>query len=375
MRRLTAAATAVVLVLVTVPIAAAARRGTITGKVVDGATGRPVAGARITLTAGTPTGRQFTRGTTTGRDGTYRFGRLPAGGNRFFAIDARYDGGLFAGRTLQIPADTENSPVIRTKITVWETTSDPTAILLRRDDLFVVPDKDEGGIGVIESVLIVNRSREAYVGRGDGANRATLGFALPPDATGISIVDSDLDIPEIVPTDFGFGTTVAIPPGSTRLTFSYRMPSSGGTFDLSRPALYPTLELTVYASDPLEVASNRLADAGVQQIGEDEYRAYSTDDDIDAGDETQLVVTAAADPRALTVPLTLGAAAVATLLAAWTIARGRRRRRAGAGLQGPGLVEEIARLDLAYEAGDLDRESYLRRRGDLKERLRAGAPR
>ena len=68
----------------------------------------------------------------------------------------------------------------------------------------------EQGIRIIESTTVVNQTDMAYIGRGMGITGQkggpTLGFSLPVDcnSTAVSIVDSDLDLPHIDCTDFGF---------------------------------------------------------------------------------------------------------------------------------------------------------------------------
>src|SRR5207247_6881000 len=113
------------------------------------------------------------------------------------------DRGLFAGRAVSLPSDTSRSPVIATRLKVWRTTSDPTVIGIVRDDLFVVPSSDNAA--VIESIRVFNSSNYAYIGRGGGLTNGTTGsvpslaLSLPAgaNANGVSIVRSDVDIPEL----------------------------------------------------------------------------------------------------------------------------------------------------------------------------------
>ena len=44
--------------------------------------------------------------------GRYSFDHLQASTNRIYALNARYDGGLFAGGAIQVPANTMVPPVI-----------------------------------------------------------------------------------------------------------------------------------------------------------------------------------------------------------------------------------------------------------------------
>jgi hypothetical protein len=253
---------------------------------------------------------------------------------------------------------------------VWDTTSDPAAILVKRDDLFVVAN--ETSVGVIEAVTVTNQSDRAYIGRGaalagDDASGASVAFALPAGAVDLSLYESDLDIPEVVEVDQGFAATVAFPPGDTRTTFSYRLPGGGGSFDLSRPALYETLELSVYAAPPLEIRSNRLDARGDVTIDGRRYERWSATEPLDAGDPLQTLAIAEASPPFLAIALS-AAAVLLIVLAAILVAR--RKKRDTEPRDRARLLEEVARLDIDYEAGDIDHRNWDDRRTTLLGQLR-----
>ncbi|MDQ3982663.1 MAG: carboxypeptidase-like regulatory domain-containing protein, partial [Actinomycetota bacterium] len=194
--------------------AAAAAGGTIRGRVINESTGRPQPGVRVTVTTALEDGSEAAEYTAvTDERGRYVFTDLKTGEDRFYAVDARFRRGTFAGGVVTIPSDTVRAPVIDTTLRVWDTTTDPTAIVIRRDSIFVVPSDE--GIGVIEAVQVTNIADDAYIGRGRalGAERygevASLGFPVPEGAElpAAPIVDSDIDIPSIVGTSFGFAAT------------------------------------------------------------------------------------------------------------------------------------------------------------------------
>jgi hypothetical protein len=367
----------------------AAPKGVIEGRVVNGATGNPQPGVEVTLVGATQNGDEsLERTETTSRTGTYRFTGLPTGDDRLYALDATYAGGLFAGRAVSIPSDSERTPVIETTLRVWDTTTDPAAIFVRRNDVFVVPA--DGRAGVVESVTVVNPTDFAYIGRAGqtegagGPSTPSLGFALPGGASerGVRILDADLDIPRIVQTDFGFGVTVAIPPGENRITYTYELPSSGGSFDVSRSALYSIGEFSVYAADPLGVESNRLDGGDSVDIEGTTYRRWATDDSIDPGDPVQAVAIARAG---LEPGLVAGIAAAVALTVVLGLLAYRRARRppttiGTARAPRPALatradvIEAIAALDVAYQAGNVSESDWRTRRNELKEELRDFAP-
>ena len=382
MRRLTLP---LVLLLAFAPAGAAraAKTGTIEGRVINGTTGKPQRGVEVTLTRGQ--GDDSTEETVvTDRSGRYRFADLPTGEEVFYVLDARYEGGLFAGRPLTIPADTREPPVIDTTLRVFEPTTDPNAILIRSDRLFVVHDEDR--LSVIEAISVVNPTKSAYIGRGSALSESdedgvtpSLGFALP-DATvpeTFRWLDADLDVPEAVEIQgVGFGITSAIPPGQVDFTFSYQLEGTGGTFDISRRALYEISEFSVFAADPLEVTSNRLQAKGQVDVQGTKYREFTSPEDLDAADPIQILVVAQGGSS---LPFIGGAIAVLVLALAigmFAFRRAKKRKpraaqRDTSPLSHDELVTAIADLDLRFEAGDISEDDYARRRAELKTRVAA----
>lgn len=353
-----------------------AATGVIEGRVVSGTTGRAQPGVRLTLTTGTEDGDN--RRVATARSdakGRYRFTRLETGADRFYALDARFRGGLFAGRPVSLPSDTQERPVITSTLRVWDTTTDPEVIRVERDNLFVVPN--DTGVGVIESVTVHNESDAAYIGRGaamvgEEASGASVAFPLPPGASGINVYESELDIPDLVEVDQGFAATVAFPPGRTRTTFSYVLTGEGGTFDLSRPSFYPTAELSIYAAEPLEVRSNRLEPQDAVTLEDKTYARWSTSEPIAAGDPLQAIAVANASISVAPLLATIGAILAVGIGAGWALTRRRRRTPVVPAVSNRDrLLEEVAALDIAFEAGEIDENSWGAARARLLDRLRS----
>ena len=369
MRRLVLA---LLLLVPVAPSAVAAPRGDIVGRVLDGNSGDPVAGVDITLTIGSTEDADVREVTaTTDRRGRYSFESLRTGSERFYALDARYEGGLFAGRPVTLPSDTAEPPEIETTLRVWPTTTDPATILMRRNDLFVVQDRD--GAAIIESVTIVNPGNRAYIGRGGETDSPSLGFALPAEAekSTLQILDADVDVPRLLDTDFGFGITTAIPPGQTSLTFTYRVAGTGGNIDLSRRALYDIAEMSVYAAPPLEIDSNRLQPTDEElELEERTYKKWTAEGDIDPADMVQLSAVAQGEDSPWLIVGGAGALVLALLV---SVVAYRRARRQPARPMEPhdreDVVRAIARLDLLRESGEIDDARWERERDDLKRRL------
>jgi hypothetical protein len=354
--------------------AAGAERGTITGRIVNETTGRPQQGVRVKLEALERNAEEpVTYTVITGPNGRYEFEDLSTGDDWLYVIDARHDGGLFPGRPLTIPDNTTEPPVIDTTLRVWDTTTDPASVLVRRDNLFAVVDEEN--VAVIESVTIVNTTDLAYIGRGEKntGSAASFGFPLPDaaDVSSVRIEDAPFDVPRLVRTSFGFALTVAIPPDESQIVYSYRVTGGTGSFDLSRTMLYPTLEMSTFAERPLEIESSRLEPNGEVDLEKRTYRRWTSTDTLDAGDPVQILATASGTPS-WWVFAGAGAAVVLLIGVAFLFAR-RRSSADSAERDAPpardDLVAAIAALDLEFETGTMPRDEWEQKRHELKERL------
>jgi hypothetical protein len=359
---------AAIISLAAVAPASAAERGVITGRVVNQTTGQPAAGAEVTLAGADEDGSGRVRRTvTTEKDGSYRFDSLPSDPGWLFIVDARFDGGLFPGSPFRFPPGEE--PELQTSLKVWDTTADPNSIVIARDAMFVLPSS-ENAVGVVESVTVLNQTELAYVGRGmaTGSSETTFGFGLPAGAGDVAIQNASLDVPELVGTDFGFGITVALPPGESTFTYSYRVPADGLTYVLSKTALYPTADLLVFAGEPLEIASDRLRSDGTETVDDETYARWEAPGLVDAGDTVLIQATAEADIPWW--PFALGAGVlVAGIAAAYLVKRRRPRTDTSAAPSREELIAAIASLDVAFESGDIEKDEWETQRAELKSRL------
>jgi hypothetical protein len=158
--------------------------------------------------------------------------------------------------------------------------------------------------------------------------------------------------------------------GSNRTTFSYRLPETAAQRDISRTVLYPTAELNVHTRPPLTIESNRLEEAGEKSIEGTPYRVWTATDPIDAGDSLQMLAIAEAGTPAALIG---GVIAFALLLVgAGAFALRRRSARPAPPRPRPDrekVMTAIARLDVRYEAGEIDKDAWQRERDRLKRRI------
>jgi hypothetical protein len=382
--RLLAAALAILFLLAPSRIAAQTNeRGSISGVVTNGTTNEPQPGVEIRLLGGLgDDGGNFSQEISevarSDARGRFEFPELPSGEDRAYALDAAFDGGSFPGGVVTIPT---NGDVIEVEQRVWDTTSDPRAIVIQRNNMFLLRGDD--GASVIDSFTIINVSEEAYIGRGaemdEGSEEdpvPTLSFSFPAGADGLQIADSDLDIPELLNTETGVGITSAVPPDETRITFAYRLPVNTGQVDLSRRALYPILNLGVFAEPPFTVDSTRLTEDGEVTIEGETYTRYRSQESVTEGNSIPMIATA--EGSADTALIAGAAVAGGLLLVIVVLVLIRRRARRSSGERTPAvhvdesrddLLVAIARLDLQYRNGELDDLTWSARRAELKARL------
>lgn len=356
--------------------ARAASTGVIEGQVLDGRTEEPVSGVTVTLTSSSSVAGTETQDAVTDKEGRYRFDELATGDEVVYALDAEYQDGLFPGRALTIPDDTAQEPVIETTLRVWPTTTDQNAIVVARNDLFVV-ESEGAQVAVIETIQLTNISEEAYIGRGSAMTSdqegpfPSLGFALPARSTpdDVRIVDSQLDIPQLLRTDFGFGITTAIPPGPYTISFAYTVEGTAGSYDLSRRVLYPTLNFAVFSSENLIITSNRLDEKDeTAEIDGSTYRQFATGEDLDPADSVQVIaLTDAGVPAGLLLGMG-GALLLVAALGIYPLIRSRRSPKPRPATREE-LLGAIAELDLRHERGEIDDERWARERAELKGKI------
>ena len=381
MRRLSVVTGALLLLASAATPAHARRNTTISGTVVHGKSGDPVAKAEVRVIGARVDGRGrvFDETAKSNKKGSYAF-NVPGRKGLEFAVEVTYDNGLFVGDSVRIKKGTEK----QVHVEVWNTTSDPSAIRITEDHMVIA--QDESNTGVLEVVTVENPTKLAYIGRGRsmGANQdqdsPTLGFSLPAQAVGepIELIDSSLNRLYAVDASFGFAATVAIPPGETTATFRYLISGEGGRFDLTRRALYPTDVVTVLATDPLEVDSDRLDYEGREEIGEDEYRKWSSRNSFDAGDLIPvLAVAEGSGSSSLWIGILVGLGIIVLLAGLGMFARRQpaprpRARSKPARTKHPSredLVAAIAELDLRHESGEVPEREWTEERTRLKSLL------
>lgn len=382
---------------------AASGSGTITGTVLNGSKGNaPVAGQTVTLDMYVSHAQtQSAATTTTDAHGHFSFGNLDGSGSTIYQLDVKYANGDFTGATI----DFASSPTVDQTITVYDTTSDPSALSVTNTTmLFSPPNTQTGLIPVGVFITFKNSGKLAFVssaapGAAGGAPTggmptSLLRFALPPGAQNLTLGAGFTNV-QAMQVDKGFAALATIPPGTTQFAYVYDLPYTGTDYHFQFQAVYPTAQVT------LLVPTNVLVDDGdyaakppVQALGQ-QYQLLEADS-VQPGevlkmrlwdlpvpgeqadlDQRALLILAAvlALLMALLVGLYLkrGNLAVALrLLPASALAKPAGSRGSqGRDAERKRLLKQLLALEKQHTAGQLEDAEYQRRRGNTRRKLKS----
>jgi len=369
--------------------------GVIMGQVQNGTTGQPVGGVEVRLRRWQGESELPPLTVQADADGNFRFQGLDTRSQAFYRPEVVYNG-------IPFPADFVNFEPDVTQLTlplnVYETTTSDEAITVERFHFIIMGDQP-GFFSILELYQFSNYGDRAYVGQvNDEGLRETVRMALPAGAQNLFLQSGTLGV-DFLETDDGLVATAPVVPGEETLeaAFLYLVPYQGDTLSLDRPLYYDTALVNGLLMDlGAKLESEALAFGGERtaqgqtflqytgqnlKAGETLSLRLSNLDKIEftggtgsAGDSTVLPSTGLKQTTLLWMVLGLGAVAVAFTLAypsLRTRIRGevtaiegdlaRRRQR---------LLLTLARLDQAYEAGELNETVYRRARAHRKAELR-----
>ncbi|HZU05460.1 MAG TPA: hypothetical protein VFB73_05765 [Chloroflexota bacterium] len=143
-------------------------------------------------------------------------------------------------------------------------------------------DGDTRTLAVLERIELLNESDTTFVSSATGPLRpgeggragppqGLLRFALPRDAFDLT-VDQRLGAYDVIQVDRGFGSLLPVPPGTTDVTFGYRVPYPSNTYEWSTTVVYPTAALRVLVPAEWSVASAVLRPVETVEIGRRRYQ-------------------------------------------------------------------------------------------------------
>lgn len=322
---------------------------------------------------------------TTQADGRFRVENLPTDTDRRYGLQAAYKGVDYVHPQL-IELDEGASASVT--LQVYGTTTDDAAISVGRNHIIV--DFADNGLQVAEMYVFRNSGDRAYVGAGE-----TIRFGLPAGAQNLSFDDPRMSqSTELVENQVV--DTLPVPPGNRQVLVSYTVPYDGQSVTFQKGITYQTQNLNVLVPDVgVEVEAALLqADEPVSTQASTQFLNY-TGQDVPAGEELVLKLsnlprgnTGAGAGSSVSVPpdrsgtlrwFGVGFVALAlTFALAYPALRPRLLAEklleddaTGAVLrrQRQMLLEEMAELDDAYDAGEVAENPYTDTRAEIKADL------
>lgn len=377
------------LLLLSIAAGAAAQspNGVIAGQVTNGTSGGTLpAGLQVTIHGFTATEMLPSQTAEVDGNGRFRFEGLETGAGHSYVVYTEYMGIQYSSDELAF----ESGPSeLQADIAVYETTSTGEAIALSRVHFLVMTADGELEINEVQSFS--NTGDRTYIGAepAAGAQRTTVRFAAPAGAQDL-LLDEGVASGRFVQTADGYADTLPVIPGqgTLRIVLTYYLPYDPASTRLSTTFLYPVKTVNVFVLESgVEMSSSQMMPMGAVGTGAQAYAGYVAQN-FAAGDTLTLEFRGKSSGGSGATPHTGGVSntgyalifgGLALLLIALAVAYPMLRHKQAAppeaapevpcGNECEQLMDSIADLDDLFEAGELDRETYQKRRQALKARL------
>jgi len=358
----------------------------VSGQAINASTGEPLADETTALL------RAFTRdlnitltmSQTLNAEGYYLFDLEDVPQDWFFRISLTHDDVEFGSDFGQVTFD---QPELDLPVTVYNKTSDPSRITIQQMHTFL--DFSDDQLTVSELYVVSNEDNTVFVGESGDPAGGTFEFSVPEGADqlifqrGFGSIDSFIPATEIIETNSGWADTLPLRPGPGSLTLlvQYSLPYDGEVA-FAHPLNYATFSVNLVLPDvgvTLDESSGWV-NGGTQAMEGGSVTSYQQMA-LPAGSE--LVLNLEGQPRAggisttnlvsdnaLELVLGVAAALVVVGIAAVVI----RRWQLDSGdeiLDRDELLQEIADLDDAYDAGEISETDYQRDREAILADLKA----
>lgn len=379
--------------------------GVIAGQVVNGTSGEPLTGETVTLRAFTPDFTEtLTLSTTLDADGSYSFEVADVPRDWVYIASVPFGDLSFSSAADQLSGA---RTALDLPITVFEETTDPAAINIAQLHI-VLEFVDENRLRVNELYIFNNDANTVFVGESGEPEMGTVELALPAGAENLAFqrsfgsLDSFLPANDLIQTETGWADRLPIRPGNAALTLlaRYELPYEDG-MTVAHPLNYDTASATIILPDAgVQVVGNEWVTQGPQQFQTGEVFQNYSRPFIAGGDAVTIeldgrprLVTAAdggaTATRDQTTELIIGGAMLLLVAGGgiflWRSWQQRQQpepayiEQAGAAIVRPAdssaaadeLLQAIAALDDAHEAGQIDEAEYRAQRDELKRQLTA----
>ncbi|MCJ7550505.1 MAG: hypothetical protein MUQ30_12580 [Anaerolineae bacterium] len=357
------------------------------GEVTNGTSGGTIpAGAPVTLQLFGGAEWTNTYTSTLDADGTFRFADLEAeAGNDFLAHIVYQDVSYYSE-----PANLDGEAVA--DILIYEATDDLSLVQVDQAHLFIVPTGDR--LQISEYYLIGNTGEGTYIGagQGDGDERTTVAFSVPPAAMGL-IFDGPGLGERFIGDPTSFADSLPVPPGTATIEvdFAYELAYEEGLV-LTRELNVPVKSVVIIVNgSEIGLAGSGVEFAGMMDTQMGPAASYTAgpytagvplvlrfvpqDSAVAAPVEAPTPVEASGPPQRDPVSETL-IGSVALVVAAFVA---YQVWQAQPTLPMPeaarDTVADIIALDERHASGDLPDRDYEQQRSALRRKIRSDLPR
>jgi hypothetical protein len=382
-------------------LAQAQGEGVIEGTVENGTPSGPAVGAGLPVTLRLFLGDLEMEAieTTTADDGSFRFEGLDMDPAMQYWPEVVYLGAVYGGdEPLQFA---EGQSELVTTLMVYETTTDDSDI--RLNSVHMIAESFGQVLRVSEIHLFGNDGDRAYVGApGEDGRLATVTIPLPDGAVGLSF-GGDVDPERLLEVEGGLLDTEPVVPGpeSSLVFFSYHVVVAGETVAMERRFAYPVDDLNILVAQPgLALTGGGLTSQGVELFQGRQYQFYTAqalgadtaldlefavlpEEVVPSGEAPEssgaMAGTVAEGNQGVLRSIGYALAALAVVGAVGYSLGTRQRSPAQGGATDPTtrrevrrLLADLADLEDAYEAGQIDERQYRRRRAEIYGSLKSG---
>lgn len=366
---------------------------TISGVLTNGTSGAIVTEGQVLLRAFDENFQpSLTLTETVSAAGTYTFTLEDATPGWVYLASARYNDLSFSSEAIRL---SRSEPDLALPIVVYDTTTDPTAVTI--DQMHILLNFTSARVQVDEFYTFSNQAGAVFVGETGDSDDGTFRISLPAAAENVSFqrtmgsMETLIQAPEVIPVGDTWADTLPVQPGRSGMSLlvSYDMPYDGGV-SLDRPIHFAVTNANVIMPVvDVSLEGEGFVSQGVQNMGGNEFIAYTNGglapgDTLVASLQGQPDFSGAAGGSAAVVPaqnqtleMVIGGLAllVVGITAVLTIRTWRAHitytddEEADAEADVDQLLQAIADLDDAFEAGQIDEAAYTAQRAELKAAL------
>lgn len=325
----------------------------------------------------------FSQTLSTHTGGVFTFTDVALPPQRVFVASVDYQGTTYSSDVLTVE---DPSQPLSLPVTIYETTTDPSGLVVDRAHLFFDFSK-AGTVQVVELFIVSNPTQQAVVA--EEAGGPVLAYLLPNGYANLQFEDSVLG-ERYVEIPGGFADTQSIPPGTGQyqVVFAFDLPYNK-KLKFEQPLNLGTNASVVLLPDVgIKVKSDELVDAGSRDVQGTNYLMYNGGV-LPPGGTLTLELSGSPSSGGSTstsvdsrtgILIGIGALGLALIgVGVWLFLRNRAADSETADADAEETVQEednpdtlmdaIIALDDLYREGKLPEEAYQARRQELKARL------